>query len=125
MRSVNKVLVMGYLAADPDHRDNANGHKLTKFKVATNHEWVDSEGEKKQKTDYHKVVAWSKLADIASQYLKKGSGVYVEGRLANNSYEDKEGKKKMFTEVVADTINFINYKKSKDAEELNLVEVSE
>lgn len=116
---------MGYLATDPELRESKNGHKLTKFKVATNYDWVDSEGEKNHRTDYHKVVVWNKLADITSQYLKKGSGVYLEGRIVNRGYEDKDGKKRVSTEVVADTVNFINYKKSKDSEELNLVEVNE
>lgn len=115
---------MGYVAADPEVSNLGNGSIKTKFKVATNHEWTDKEGEKKQVTDYHRIVAWKKLGEIAGTYLKKGSGVYLEGKLVNKSYKDKEGKNRVFTEIIADTLNFLSYKKSGGAEELNLVEVS-
>jgi single-strand DNA-binding protein len=123
MRSVNKVIVMGYLAADPEIRETAAGHKVANFKVATNYEWTDGEGEKKQITDFHKVTAWRKLGEIVGKHLTKGSGVYLEGKLVNRSYKDKEGVKKDYTEIMADSINFISYKKNTDSEELNLVEV--
>ncbi|MFC1750454.1 single-stranded DNA-binding protein [Pseudomonadota bacterium] len=124
MRSVNKVLLMGYLAADPDSRVTESGINITKFKVATNRDWKTSDGEKQQATDYHKITAWRKLGEICAQYLKKGTGVYVEGRLMNHSFEDKDGEKKFFTEVVADNVNFISHKNKSNKEEVNLIEVS-
>jgi len=123
MRSVNKVVLMGYLATDPEVKEVPSGHKITWFNLATNRDWKDSNGEKHEATDFHRVIAWSKLAEICGTYLKKGSAVYVEGRLSNSNYKNKEGAKKTVTEIVADFINFISYRKGKDCEEVNLVEV--
>lgn len=123
MRSVNKVVLMGHLAADPEVKATNNGHAMARFSIATNRDWKSSEGERHEATDFHKVVAWQKLAEICGQYLKKGAGVYLEGRLTNRKYQDKEGVDRSFTEIVADSINFITLKKTKDIEEVNLVEV--
>ena len=115
---------MGYLAADPEVAQTQSGHNIAKFKIATNRDWKSQDGEKHQVTDYHKIVAWRRLGEVCGQYLKKGTGVYVEGRLMNNSFEGKDGNKKFFTEVVADNVHFISHK-NKNKEEINLVEVSE
>ncbi len=123
MRSVNKVVLMGHLASDPELKATNNGHAMAKFKIATNRDWKSSDGERHEQTDYHKVVAWKKLAEICGQYLKKGAGVYLEGRLTNRQYQDKQGVDRSLTEIVADSINFITLKKNKDGEEVNLVEV--
>jgi single-strand DNA-binding protein len=123
MRSVNKVLLMGHLAADPEVKDMSNGHSVTKFKIATNRDWKNSNGEKLEATDYHKIIAWSKLGEICGKFLKKGSAVYLEGRISNYIYKDKEGENKTITEIVADMVNFITYKKGKDGEQINLIEV--
>ena len=114
---------MGHLAADPEVKSTTNGHTMAKFNIATNRDWKGSDGERHEATDFHKVVAWKKLAEICGQYLKKGAGVYLEGRLTNRQYQDKEGVARSLTEIVADTINFITLKKNKDVEEVNLVEV--
>jgi single-strand DNA-binding protein len=124
MRSVNKVLLMGYLAADPEMAQTPSGINVAKFKVATNRDWKTLDGEKHQATDFHKIIAWRKLGEICGQYLKKGTGVYVEGRLSNNSFEGKDGSKRVLTEVVADEVHFISHK-NKNKEEINLVEVAE
>ena len=124
MRSVNKVILMGYLAADPDFTSTTGGKSVTNFKIATNRDWKSTDGEKHQETDYHRIVAWKKLAEIAAQHLKKGAAVYEEGRLMNHQYTDKNGIERQITEIVADTINFINFRRSKAAEEVNLVEVT-
>jgi len=124
MRSVNKVIVIGHLATDPEVKDIPSGHKVANFKLATNYEWTDQQGVKKQITDFHRIVAWRKLAEIAGSYLKKGSALYLEGRLSNKSYEDKDGNKKMLTEIIADNFNFIDYRKNKGSEEMNLIEVA-
>lgn len=123
MRSVNKVILVGHLAVDPDVRQTPGGQSVANFKVATNRDWKDSDGGRQEATDYHKVVAWRKLGEICGQYLKKGSGIYMEGRLTNHMYTDKKGVERLATEIVADTVNFITYKKNGDAEEINLVEV--
>ena len=123
MRSVNKVIVMGYLAADPELKTTTNGHSMAKFSVATNRDWINSDGEKQESADFHRVVAWKGLGEICSKHLSKGAGVYLEGRLSNRKYKDKDGNDRFSTEIVADAVNFINYKKNRNAEEVNLVEV--
>lgn len=123
MRSVNKVILMGYLATDPELKTTGSGVSFSKFKVATNRDWMTADGEKKESADFHNVVAWRKLGEISSNNLSKGSGVYLEGRLANYSYKDSEGKDRKATEIVADSINFISYKKDKNSEVINLIEV--
>jgi single-strand DNA-binding protein len=123
MRSVNKVVLMGHLATDPELKATTTGTSVAKFKIATNRDWKTSDGERHEATDYHKVIAWRKLAEICSEHLKKGAGVYLEGRLMNRQYTDKEGRDRNITEIVADTINFISLKRSKDGEEVNLIEV--
>ena len=123
MRSVNKVLLIGHLATDPEMKMTEAGHTVTSFKLATNRDWSSSDGEHHQKTDYHKVVAWRKLGEVCGEYLKKGSGVYLEGYITNHHFKDQEGKDRKSTEIVADSVNFITYRKNKGAEEVNLVEV--
>lgn len=123
MRSLNKVLLIGNLTKDPEMIDLDSGIKMAKFSLATNHGWTAKDGEKKTATDFHSVVVWRKLAELAQQYLKKGSAVLVEGKLHNNKFQDKEGKNKTVTEVHADEINFITYKKNAEIDEINLVSV--
>ena len=114
---------MGYLAADPETKSTPAGQTVTTFKVATNRDWKSSDGEKHEAADFHKIVAWRKLGEVCGEYLKKGSGVYLEGRLSNHSFKDKEGKNKLITEIVADAVNFISIKKNNDIDQINLVEV--
>lgn len=123
MRSVNKVVLMGHLTADPELKTTQAGHQVARFKVATNRDWKSSDGERHEATDYHKIIAWEKLGQICGEYLKKGSAIYLEGRLTNHAYEDKEGTKRLSTEIVADTVNFISYKKSSGKEVINIMEI--
>lgn len=123
MRSFNKVLLIGNLTKDPEIVDLDSGVKLAKFTLATNKNWNTKEGEKKEQTDFHNVVAWRKLAEICSSYLKKGSAVLIEGKLSTNKYTNKAGEKKIKTEIHADEINFIRYKNNKNIDEINLVAV--
>lgn len=123
MRSFNKVLLIGNLTKDPEVLDLESGVKLAKFTLATNKNWSTKEGEKKEQTDFHNVVAWRKLAEICGTYLKKGSAVLVEGKLSTNKYKNKAGENKTITEIHADEINFIKYKKDQDIDEINLVSV--
>lgn len=99
---LNKVSLIGNLAGDPESRSLPSGQNLAIFKVATNYTWKDaSTKDKKTRADFHRVVAWGKLAEIINAYLKKGSKVYLEGRLQNRSWEDKDKNKRYMTEVVA------------------------
>jgi len=102
---LNKVSLIGNLADDPEAKVIPSGQSLALFKVATNYTWKDaSSKEKKNRADFHQVIAWGKLADIINTYLKKGSKIYLEGRLQNRSWEDKEKNKHNVTEVVASDI---------------------
>ncbi len=123
MRSVNKVVLMGYLAADPEAKITKNGHHLAKFRLATQRDWQGSDGEHKEAIDYHRIVAWNKSGDAVVKYLKKGSSVYVEGRIMNHHYEGGDGKDRLSTEIVADLVNFINIKKNKEGADVQLQEV--
>lgn len=118
MRSVNKVILVGHLAADPESLEARAGMTRVSFPIATHREYT-SEGEKKEVTDYHRVVSWGKLAEICAKYLSKGRGVYVEGTLLNRAYE-KEGERKYVTEIRADEVNMLTWKKKGGIEKVSL-----
>ena len=101
MASVNKVILIGNLGKDPETRYMSNGDAVTNITLATTDTWKDKNGEKQEKTEWHNVVAWRKLAEIVGEYLKKGKKVYIEGKLQTRSYE-KDGVKRYMTEIVAD-----------------------
>lgn len=109
MRSVNKVILVGHLATDPEHSIAKSGRARVTFPVAT-HRDTTSDGAKKEVTDYHRVVTWGRLAEICGRYLSKGQGVYVEGALLNRAYE-KGGMRRYVTEVRADEVNMLTWKK--------------
>ncbi len=99
---LNKVSLIGNLAVDPEARTLPSGQSLSVFRIATNYTWRDSQSkEKRNRADFHRVVAWGRLADIINTYLKKGSKVFLEGRLQNRSWQDKEKNKRYTTEIVA------------------------
>lgn len=100
MRSVNKVILVGNLTRDPEVRQTPNGQCVTTFGIATNREWVTRDGQRHTSSEYHELVAWSKLAEISGQYLKKGKLVYIEGYLKTRSWDTPEGVKKFKTEIV-------------------------
>lgn len=102
--NVNKVLIVGNVAADPEVRTTPSGQSVTSFRVATNRIWNDKEGQRQQKAEFHSVVAWRRLAEIAGQYLKKGSLVFIEGRLETRSWEDNTGTRKYRTEIIAENL---------------------
>jgi single-strand DNA-binding protein len=118
MRSVNKVILMGNLAADPEMRSTPSGKTVANFRLATNSEWRNKEGEKQKNTDFHRVCAWQGLAETCEKYLKKGSSIYLEGRLHNKSYEAKDKTTKYYTEITADQVNFIQSKNKKSGPEI-------
>jgi single-strand DNA-binding protein len=104
MRGVNKVILVGNLGADPDVRYSSTGAAVVNFRIATSENWTNKEGGKETRTEWHRIVAFGKLAEICAEYLNKGKQVYVEGRLRSRSWEDKEGNKKWTTEVVASNV---------------------
>lgn len=101
MRSVNKVILIGNLTRDPEMRQTANGQMVTTFCIATNREWITKDTDKHSLAEYHDIVAWARLAEICSKYLKKGKLVYIEGYLKTRSWDTPEGVRKFRTEVVA------------------------
>ena len=114
-RVINKVIIVGNLGADPDSRAMPSGNAVTNISVATSESWNDREtGEKQEKTEWHRVVFFNRLAEIAAQYLKKGSQVYVEGKLQTRKWEDKEGNERWTTEVVANQMQMLGDRMSND-----------
>ncbi len=108
MASVNKVIIVGNLGRDPETRYNPEGGAITNISVATTDTWKDkTSGEKQERTEWHRVVFFSRLAEIAGEYLKKGSQVYVEGSLRTRKWQDKEGKERYTTEIVADRMQML------------------
>jgi single-strand DNA-binding protein len=101
-RSVNKVILIGNLGKDPELRYTSSGVAVASFSVATNESWKDPEGNTQERTQWHNVVAWRKLAEICGEYLKKGGKLYLEGRLQYRNYDDKNGVKRYVTEIVMD-----------------------
>jgi len=108
MASVNKVIIVGNLGRDPEVRYTPNGSAVCNVSVATTRSWKNKEsGDKSEETEWHRVVFYDKLAEIAGEYLKKGRSVYVEGRLQTRKYTDKDGVEKYSTEIVADRMQLI------------------
>lgn len=102
-RGINKVILIGNLGADPETRYSQGGNAVTKFRIATSENWRDRQtGEQQERTEWHNVVCFSRLAEIAGEYLKKGSRVYIEGSLSTSSWEDQQsGQKRFRTEIIA------------------------
>lgn len=108
MSSLNKVILIGHLGKDPDTRHLSNGDAVCNITLATSESWKDkNSGEKKEATEWHKIVFFRRLAEIAGQYLKKGSLVYVEGKLTTRKWQDKEGQDRYTTEITADTMKML------------------
>jgi single-strand DNA-binding protein len=107
MASVNKVILIGNLGRDPETRYMPDGGAVTNVSIATTESWKDKNGEKQEKTEWHRVAFFGKLAEIAGEYLKKGSQVYVEGRLQTRKWQDKDGQDKYTTEIVADRMQML------------------
>lgn len=107
MRGVNKVTLMGNLTRDPEVQTTNNGTSVARFGLATGRKWKGQDGAMQEETTFHNIIAWSKLAELASQYLQKGSSVYIEGRISNRSYTDENGIDKRVSEVIANDIVFL------------------
>jgi single-strand DNA-binding protein len=107
MASVNKVILIGNLGRDPETRFMPSGDAICNISIATTDTWKDKNGEKQEKTEWHRVAFFGKLAEIAGEYLKKGSQVYVEGRLQTRKWQDKDGADKYTTEIVANAMQML------------------
>jgi len=111
--SVNKVIILGRLGQDPELKHTPSGNAVCNFSLATTESWNDkASGQKQEKTEWHRVVVWGKLAELCNQYLAKGRQAYVEGSLQTRSWDDKEGNKKYTTEINAKTVQFIGSQQS-------------
>lgn len=107
MASVNKVILVGNLGRDPEMRYMPNGEAVCNFSIATTDSWKDKSGQKQERTEWHNIVMYRKLAEIAGEYLKKGRPVYVEGRLQTRKWQTKEGQDRYTTEIIADQMQML------------------
>jgi single-strand DNA-binding protein len=105
--SVNKVILLGRLGQDPELKYTPSGSAVANFSIATSDNWVDKSGQKQEKTEWHRIVVWGKLAELCNQYLSKGRQVFVEGKLQTRSWDDNNGNKRYTTEINANTVQFI------------------
>jgi single-strand DNA-binding protein len=110
MASVNRVILIGNLGRDPEVRYGASGEAITNVSLATSETWKDKSGEKQEKTEWHRVVFFGKTAEIAGEYLRKGSQIYVEGRLQTRKWTDKDGADRYTTEIVGDRMQMLGQK---------------
>jgi single-strand DNA-binding protein len=107
MASVNKVILIGNLGRDPELRYTQGGQAVANFTLATNERFSTKDGDKQERTEWHRIVAWGRTGELCAQYLSKGRSVYIEGRLQTREWEDKEGQKRRTTEIVANTVQFL------------------
>jgi len=107
MASVNKAIIVGNLGRDPELKYMPSGDAVCNFTIATKDTWKDRDGNQQEKTEWHNIVAFRRLAEICGEYLKKGKQVYIEGRIQTRSWDDKDGVKKYFTEIVADRMQML------------------
>lgn len=117
MASVNKAILIGNLGKDPELRFTPSGTAVCTFSIATTDKWRDKQtNELKEQTDWHNIVLWGKQAEVAKQYLQKGSPVYIEGSIRTHSYDDKDGVKKWRTEIIGQRLQFLGRRTSESAE---------
>jgi single-strand DNA-binding protein len=114
---VNRVTLVGNLGQDPEIRYTSGGTPVCNLSIATNESWTDKSGEKQTKTEWHKIVCWAKLAETVAKYCRKGSQIYLEGRLTYRDWTDKEGVKRVNAEIVASTVRFIGKKEKREEPE--------
>ena len=109
---VNRVILVGHLGGDPEMRYTSSGTPVTNFSLATNERWNNQDGERQERTEWHKIVTWSKLAEISNQYLTKGQLVFIEGRIQTREWDDKDGNKRRTTEIVASEMRMMSPRSS-------------
>lgn len=115
MASVNKVILLGNLGADPEVRFTPSGQAVANFRMATTDSWTDrASGQRQERTEWHRIVVWGKLAELAGEYLSKGRQVYVEGRLQTRQWDDRDGQKRYTTEIVANAMQFLGGRGGQD-----------
>ena len=107
MFGINKVTLIGNLGADPEIRKTANQQTVTQFSLATSESWINKDGERQEKTEWHRIVIWGKLAETCAKHLAKGRQVFIEGRLQTRSWESEQGQKRFTTEVIANQVLFL------------------
>lgn len=107
MASVNKVILIGNLGADPEKRFTGSGAAVTTFNIATTERWTSKDGQKQEDTQWHRIVVWGRQAENCAEYLSKGRPVYIEGRLQTRQWDDKDGNKRYTTEIVAQRVQFL------------------
>ena len=110
--SVNKVILVGRLGKDPETRYMTNGEAVTNVTLATSENWKDKSGEKQEKTEWHNLVFYRRLAEVAGEYLKKGSQIYIEGKITTDKWQDKEGKDRYTTKIVVNEMQMLGGKSS-------------
>lgn len=111
---VNKAILIGRLGKDPELKYTPSGKAVATFSLATSERWTGADGQKNEATTWHNIVAWGKQAEIMKEYLAKGKQVYIEGRIDNRSYDDKEGNKKYISEIVVQNFQFLDARSSED-----------
>jgi single-strand DNA-binding protein len=104
---INKAILVGNLGKDPELKYTPSGQPVATFSLATSERWADKNGQRQDRTEWHNIVVWGKLAELCNQYLKKGRTVYLEGRITSRSWDDKDGNKKYRTEIVAQNVEFL------------------
>ena len=115
MASLNKAILIGSLGRDPEVRFMPNGEAVCNFSIATSENWKDKQGQKQEKTEWHNIVMYRKLAEIAGEYLKKGAPVYIEGRIQTRKWQDKDGNDRYSTEIIADQMQMLGSKKDSES----------
>ena len=122
MKGINKVILIGNTGKDPEYKTLQDGTPVAKLTIATTESYRLKNGETNTRTEWHSIIVWRGLATFANQYIKKGSLLYVEGKLRNRQYEDKEGRKKYITEVVADQVILMDKKEKSPEQNLDIHE---
>jgi len=114
--SLNRACLLGHLGADPELRTTPSGHRVSTLRIATDSSWTDKSGKKQETTEWHRVVVWGRLAEIAGEFLKQGRQVYVEGRLQTREWVDRSGLKRYSTEVVAHNLQLLGKRSREESE---------
>ncbi|MGF1509038.1 MAG: single-stranded DNA-binding protein [Myxococcota bacterium] len=115
MASVNRVFLIGNLGADPELRYTPSGAPVANFRIATSEVWNDKDGQRQERTEWHRIVVWNRQAELCGEYLRKGRSVCVEGRIETREWEDKEGQRRWTTEIKADRVTFLGGRDGPDA----------
>jgi single-strand DNA-binding protein len=116
MAGVNKVILVGNLGTDPELRYTPSGKAVANFSLATNEQWTNKDGEKEERTEWHRIVAWGRLGEICGEYLSKGSQIYIEGKIQTRAWEDRDGNKRYTTEIIAQAMQMLGGISRKEGE---------